>query len=1852
MTPIGIKLSLQGQQEVSTGLRQVGQDVDRLSSAGAKMGSLSQGMQDSAMSAGQLKMAMQQLPMQFQDIVVSLQAGQAPMTVMLQQGSQLAGSFGGVAAAAKAMAGYVVGLVNPFTVAAAAVGSLAVAYYQGSKEQEAWAKAMITSGNAVGVTSSELRAYAQQIESVVGTQRQAAMGLADMVQAGVVGGQQLRQYTQAAIEWENATGQAVAATAKQFKSLGDEPLAAVLKLNEGTNFLTVSLYEEIKALEEQGRVTEASKAAQDGYAAMLNQRSEEIKKSLGTLEQAWAGVSSWAKKAWDSMLNVGREETVMQKIAKVQAELDRRQASPWGIDAHDEKGIAKLQQRLLLLWDVANAELLDAVAKEQNAKATKAAVEWDKLREQNLDKQEQKLKALTAAQNAYTSKLDTLSPSDVASRTALEKEYEKVVASINERYKERTKNSNAYARELEQQQALQAKLGGLSSTFYKDWDRLNKMYAQGRVDLDGLLKLQAELLEQQPAMRERAREEEKALRELERAHEADARALQKVLEQRERSLQTVTEAVQRAKDEEQAASMAAAAGITHAQAMAQLAAARADDAYMQAVANGEAPRTLDFLERERKARRALVEVMGERGVREANEKAAKDAAREWERTVQTIGNTLSDYIMSGGEDAATYLKRLFSTLVLQPIVQYGAQTVMGALGMGDSASTGGKASNAMSLLSNVQTMYSALSGNLVQSIATGMSTIGKTLGSQAASSFAAGMKGATLAEGLAGPTTAGASGSMGAGASAAKLMSTAWPLAIVAGMVASNKLYDAGYTANSRDGISKTLGIGNQLETNVLGKLVGDKVANILTGAPVMSYVFSSLFGRKLKDQGIEGTFGGSDGFSGNSYAYYKGGLFSSSKTVRSALDADTQSDLSSQFLNIRNAVHAFGDALGLASNSINAATYSIQMSLSGLSEDEINTRLGEKFSEMADSMAQMTLATSAYSLAEERRYDTLSRLATHLSAFNVALEALGLSAYDASVVAADGAYKIITALGGLDAYGSAMDGYYQAFYSDAEKIDLITKQMSKTFAAYGEALPETADGYREMVERYIAASESGDASAVAFTATLLQLAPTFKQVSDALKSELSDMLSAVNTVFDGIAERTASLRDDIAQSRAEITRQEGVLTASEIASAIKSVTVGSLSTLASNSAQTALERAMSQVAAREGDLVRAQTAASGGSAKLQQADRLTGDLEKQARDLVATYLRHGNLQWGLRVQAPTNIAQKAVYEDSLSGRLNAISGISKTEILEFAKLLAERGTSGLGGGLGSTQSYTKKLADYQNAVVAEQSNLTRAAQLREQAAKLTEKVAAAEAALAIARAAQSSAAEANQSAQEKYAKEAAKLASDVSAGADKLSALREQTVALYESQVQATQQMLSMLGVVRSAAQDAIATIQKPESVDWKTLNADVQTALKNAKNAVKAGSTAGSDAIEWLSSLQSDVLAYYQQHKQALAELLSQVASVRSGVQSAMESIKAPDTLKWSDINKEGAAAIKAAQKSANEQTLQGLADVQTKVLAYYEQQKQAVEQLRVSAERLRDVVSDVRRSTLTESDAAKSLLAEYQKTYALALSTTGSTRAGYADDMAAQLPALAQALKGQAATAAEWRIEVGKLTAQAGKVSTKLEGEADKDAYEARSLGLLEKLDSTLADIAKKAESDSTAATKSLTLLTQMDKVLSKLETKVSGSTKAQDQAVKLLDAIDASLLKLQKSSDSAEKVITDAINAGSSSTLKGLRAVVAAIKGEKVPAFAAGGFHAGGARLVGELGPEIEVTGAARYWSAQQTAEILGGGGMGTAVVAELRALRDDMRRLGTEDLRWLQRVARLIERWEAEGMPWVREGAVA
>ncbi|CAM3691093.1 phage tail length tape measure family protein [Klebsiella variicola] len=122
---------------------------DALEKTQAQLGKISQ-------SAAQTANAMRMIPAQMTDIVVGLSTGQSPFMVLMQQGGQLKDMFGGIGPAIKGVGTYVMGLVNPYSVAAASVGLLTYAVYQNRQEIDAATKIATTSLGANGDAAERL----------------------------------------------------------------------------------------------------------------------------------------------------------------------------------------------------------------------------------------------------------------------------------------------------------------------------------------------------------------------------------------------------------------------------------------------------------------------------------------------------------------------------------------------------------------------------------------------------------------------------------------------------------------------------------------------------------------------------------------------------------------------------------------------------------------------------------------------------------------------------------------------------------------------------------------------------------------------------------------------------------------------------------------------------------------------------------------------------------------------------------------------------------------------------------------------------------------------------------------------------------------------------------------------------------------------------------------------------------------------------------------------------------------------------------------------------------------------------------------------------------------------------------------------------------------------------------------------------------------------------------------------------------------------------------------------------------------------------------------------------------------
>ncbi|HGY1587895.1 TPA: phage tail length tape measure family protein [Klebsiella pneumoniae] len=274
-------------------------------------------------SAAQTAFAMRMIPAQMTDIIVGLSTGQSPFMVLMQQGGQLKDMFGGIGPAIKGVGGYVLGLINPVTLAAAAVGVLGLAYYKGSQEQDEFYKSLTLSGNLVGKTTGQLADIAARVSVVANsTTGVTAATLNQIVSSGKVAAESLERVTTAVVEISEATGIATEKLVGDFNDIAADPVAAITKLNDQYHFLTLATYNQIKALQDEGNQQDAARVATDAYANAMQQRANDIHQNLGILERAWDSLAKTAKGAWDAMLDIGREQTGTERISQIRKEID------------------------------------------------------------------------------------------------------------------------------------------------------------------------------------------------------------------------------------------------------------------------------------------------------------------------------------------------------------------------------------------------------------------------------------------------------------------------------------------------------------------------------------------------------------------------------------------------------------------------------------------------------------------------------------------------------------------------------------------------------------------------------------------------------------------------------------------------------------------------------------------------------------------------------------------------------------------------------------------------------------------------------------------------------------------------------------------------------------------------------------------------------------------------------------------------------------------------------------------------------------------------------------------------------------------------------------------------------------------------------------------------------------------------------------------------------------------------------------------------------------------------------------------------------------------------------------------
>lgn len=1108
----------------------------------AKIEAAALATQKMGVSAGQTRQALAQLPAQFTDVFTSLAGGINPLLVLVQQGGQIKDSFGGIGNALKGIADIITPARIGLGLIAGAVVALGLAYKQGSSEQDAYAKGLILTGGAAGVSVGQINEMAKAISASAGTQGKAAEVLAQLAASGTVSASVMQRAADAAIRMERAGGQAAAETAKQIAELGKDPVQAVLKLNDGLNFLTRSTFDQIKALQDVGATTQAAKVAQEAYADAVLQRSAALEARLGTFEKAWRSLGDVAKSAWDKMLNIGRPKTLEETVADAEGALTRAQqrlagggrrggtgaelggaAARAGSDAEDAKAYLDTQKEgLKIQQKLVEGKAADALLSQKIGDASK-------LTEAALGSQLKYEKEIASARE--TMRLAGVKPEDIEKTLTQMRQVSDYQAKIWAASAATAEGAYALAAEK-----IKARLEEIQSQV-----KQGKLTPVAAIDLTGeqnvaLLKEENALLQVQLKIAKDHFEnrggvlavEAKITENLQKQKDAGAATNNQYQEY----VQSLVKA-----ERELAVAQKEAADKEWKQYQDDLtkkfeAAKRALIAYNEQLdneieltdvqkrligsTNTERDVAIAKLKIEQKLRKDIydIEHSGQSLTDQASQKRAKEelAAKEsanattkiyldaWQRTYDEISSGLADALMGGAKTAAAYIKDLFRSMVLKPIIQATLSPVTGAI---TNAITGGIGGGiGLGSLSGLGGLNGGITGFGFDKFAT--SSFGQSLGLS------------SLQEDAAGNTFLAQSGfanSLGGAVQSA----TAF-----AGYL------DAAFAAKAgKWGTALGEGFGTYVAGPVgafIGKLLGSAVDSIFSGGAgtphTGGYVQSDAFGNFTDITSRQGGIQNADTqasvkalvgpltavLNQTAQAFSQGAGYG----LRAVFEADGKDAAEALFQVMRDGVDTvvgFEQTKNstLASDPSKAFTqFSDQAAQAvrvALLKLDLPTWAKEQLNALGDAVSASDLANGVKAINDAQA--AIVKFTSSLKPMTGLMGELG-------ALSSDAVYALAKMSGGIDVLSGNLSTYYQAFYSDAEQSANSLSLIGATLKDVGLAVPDTRESFRALVEAQDLTSESGQK---AFTA-LLSVSGAFDKLIGSAEQAQIALDKAVETVF------------------------------------------------------------------------------------------------------------------------------------------------------------------------------------------------------------------------------------------------------------------------------------------------------------------------------------------------------------------------------------------------------------------------------------------------------------------------------------------------------------------------------------------------------------------------------------------------------------------------------------------------------------------------------------------------------------------------------------------------------------------
>ncbi len=249
-------------------------------------------------------------------LVMSRELGRGDFTRFASSASIFANASGLVSLALTPIGGLVIGVT-------AALGGLAAAYAIGSRESEKFNQSLALTGNFAGQTEGQFNALAKSIaastNATVGSAREFSQAL---IATGEIGPEVFSAAAKAAVSYGQATGKTADEVAKDFAKMSRSPAKFAEEVNRSLNFITAAQYQAIKSFEENGRAADAQGIIYDA----LNERFSKVDQNLGFLGKQLKEHAQFWSKFWDAAFDIGRPETIEDKIANTAKKIASLQA--------------------------------------------------------------------------------------------------------------------------------------------------------------------------------------------------------------------------------------------------------------------------------------------------------------------------------------------------------------------------------------------------------------------------------------------------------------------------------------------------------------------------------------------------------------------------------------------------------------------------------------------------------------------------------------------------------------------------------------------------------------------------------------------------------------------------------------------------------------------------------------------------------------------------------------------------------------------------------------------------------------------------------------------------------------------------------------------------------------------------------------------------------------------------------------------------------------------------------------------------------------------------------------------------------------------------------------------------------------------------------------------------------------------------------------------------------------------------------------------------------------------------------------------------------------------------------------